>query len=61
MEENGLLDGCRILDLRGCLKTNHTSTLVGEGLVPSQFAGAHKGLPYRVFWTPSRGTKEGSL
>jgi len=23
------------------------------GLVPSQFAGAHKGLPYRGFWTPS--------
>ena len=30
---------------RGCLK----SALVGKGLVPSQFAGAHKGLQYRNF------------
>jgi len=30
---------------RGCLK----SALVGEGLVPSQFAGAYKGLPYGSF------------
>ena len=25
--------------------------LVGEGLVPSQLEGAHKGLPYGGFWT----------
>jgi hypothetical protein len=30
---------------RGCLK----SALVGKGLAPSQFAGAHKGLQYRNF------------
>jgi hypothetical protein len=34
---------------RGCLK----SALVVEGLVPSQSAGAHKGLPYRRFRTAS--------
>ena len=30
---------------RGCLK----STLVGEGLVPSQFVGAYKGFHYGSF------------